>query len=37
LIGFNAGVYQDIDLTAWIAANPPDILATNFSKTATLF
>lgn len=36
LIGFNAGVYQDIDLTAWIAGNPADVLATNFGKPAAL-
>jgi oxalate decarboxylase len=32
LIGFNAGIYEDIDLTAWIGGNPPDVLATNFSQ-----
>jgi oxalate decarboxylase len=37
LIGFNSGIYQDIDLTEWIAANPPDVLATNFSQPASLF
>jgi oxalate decarboxylase len=37
LIGFNAGVYEDIDLTEWIAANPVDVLATNFGKPAALF
>ncbi len=37
LIGFNAGVYQDIDLTDWIAGNPADVLATNFGKPAPLF
>jgi oxalate decarboxylase len=37
LIGFNSGVYEDIDLTEWIAANPPDVLATNFGKPASLF
>jgi oxalate decarboxylase len=36
LIGFNSGIYEDIDLTEWIAANPPDVLATNFSKPAAL-
>jgi oxalate decarboxylase len=36
LIGFNSGVYEDIDLTEWIAANPPDVLAANFGKPAAL-
>jgi oxalate decarboxylase len=29
LIGFNSGHYESNDLSAWIAANPPDVLATN--------
>jgi oxalate decarboxylase len=37
LIGFNSGVYEDIDLTEWMAGNPVDVLATNFSKPAALF
>jgi oxalate decarboxylase len=37
LIGFNSGIYEDIDLTEWMAANPVDVLATNFSKPAALF
>jgi oxalate decarboxylase len=37
LIGFNSGVYQTIDLSQWIAGNPTDVLATNFSKPAELF
>ena len=37
LIGFNSGVYEDIDLTEWLAANPADVLATNFGKPASLF
>lgn len=37
LIGFNSGIYEDIDLSAWMAANPPDVLATNFGKPASLF
>jgi oxalate decarboxylase len=37
LIGFNSGVYEDIDLTEWMAGNPVDVLATNFSKPASLF
>jgi oxalate decarboxylase len=37
LIGFNTGVYETIDLSQWIAGNPPDVLATNFGKPAPLF
>jgi len=37
LIGFNTGNYQAIDLSAWIAGNPVDVLATNFGKPASLF
>ncbi|MBN9520012.1 cupin domain-containing protein [bacterium] len=37
LIGFNTGVYKTIDLSQWIAGNPTDVLATNFSKPAELF
>lgn len=37
LIGFNSGVYEDIDLTEWMAGNPLDVLATNFGKPASLF
>jgi oxalate decarboxylase len=37
LIGFNSGVYEEIDLAEWIAGNPPDVLATNFGKPAALF
>jgi oxalate decarboxylase len=37
LIGFNAGVYETIDLSQWIAANPKDVLATNFGHPADLF
>jgi oxalate decarboxylase len=37
LIGFNTGIYQTIDLSQWIAGNPPDVLATNFGKPAALF
>jgi oxalate decarboxylase len=37
LIGFNSGVYEDIDLTEWIGGNPLDVLATNFGKPASLF
>jgi oxalate decarboxylase len=37
LIGFNTGIYAAIDLSQWIAGNPLDVLATNFSKPADLF
>jgi oxalate decarboxylase len=37
LIGFNTGVYEEIDLSEWMAKNPPDVLATNFGKPASLF
>lgn len=37
LIGFNAGVYEDIDLSEWIAGNPIDVLSTNFSRPASVF
>jgi oxalate decarboxylase len=37
LIGFNTGIYATIDLSQWIAANPADVLATNFGKPAELF
>jgi oxalate decarboxylase len=37
LIGFNSGVYEEIDLSEWMAGNPLDVLATNFSKPASLF
>ncbi len=36
LIGFNTGIYASIDLTQWIAGNPADVLATNFSQTTEL-
>ncbi|MBP3956040.1 cupin domain-containing protein [Gemmata sp. G18] len=37
LIGFNTGNYEAIDLSQWIAGNPADVLATNFSKPTSLF
>jgi oxalate decarboxylase len=37
LIGFNSGSYAAIDLSQWIAGNPLDVLATNFSQPASLF
>jgi len=37
LIGFNDGIYETIDLSQWIAANPKDVLATNFGQPAEVF
>ena len=37
LIAFNSGIYEDIDLSEWLASNPTDVLATNFGKPAELF
>jgi oxalate decarboxylase len=37
LIGFNTGIYAAIDLSQWIAGNPLDVLATNFSKPVSQF
>src|SRR6266446_1809362 len=37
LIGFNSGVYEEIDLSEWMSANPPDVLATNFGKPGAVF
>jgi oxalate decarboxylase len=37
LIGFNSGIYEDIDLSEWMAGNPLDVLATNFGQPASLF
>jgi oxalate decarboxylase len=37
LIGFNSGVYEDIDLSEWMAANPADVLATNFGRPEAVF
>ena len=37
LIGLNSGTYQGIDLSQWIAGNPADVLATNFSQKPELF
>lgn len=36
LIGFNSGEYQSIDLSRWIATNPPDLLAGNFGVPAAI-
>jgi len=37
LIGLNAGTYETIDLSQWIAGNPADVLATNFGQPPELF
>jgi oxalate decarboxylase len=37
LIGLNAGNYEAIDLSQWIAGNPADVLATNFGQSPDLF
>jgi oxalate decarboxylase len=37
LIGFNSGVYEDIDLSEWISGNPVDVLSTNFGQPAYVF
>src|SRR5262249_24502003 len=37
LIGLNTGIYEAIDLSQWIAGNPADVLATNFSQPPALF
>ena len=33
----NTGIYEAIDLSAWVAGNPVDVLATNFNKKPSLF
>ena len=37
LIGLNAGTYESIDLSQWIAGNSADVLATNFGQPPDLF
>jgi oxalate decarboxylase len=37
LIALNSGSYEEIDLAQWMAANPVDVLATNFNKPAATF
>jgi oxalate decarboxylase len=37
LIGFNSGIYEEIDLSEWMGGNPIDVLATNFGKPAAVF
>jgi hypothetical protein len=34
---FKTKTSQAIDLSAWIAGNPVDVLATNFGRPASLF
>jgi oxalate decarboxylase len=36
LIGFNSGHYHSHDLNAWLASNPPDVLATNLGLPRTV-
>jgi oxalate decarboxylase len=37
LIGLNTGNYQAIDLSQWVASNPPYLLADHFGKPPALF
>jgi oxalate decarboxylase len=37
LVALNSGIYEHIDLSQWMAGNPVDVLATNFSKPAATF
>jgi oxalate decarboxylase len=37
VIAFNSGEYEEISLTEWMASNPPQLLATNFSQPESLF
>jgi oxalate decarboxylase len=37
LIGLNTGNYQAINLSQWIASNPPYLLADHFGKSQTVF
>lgn len=37
LIGFNSGTYEAIDLSQWVAGNPPEVLATNFGQPPEIF
>ncbi len=34
LIVFNSGLYQEISISNWLAANPPAMVADNFKLTA---
>jgi oxalate decarboxylase len=31
LLGFNAGAYEQISLSGWLAANPRQLVASNFN------
>jgi oxalate decarboxylase len=37
VLAFNNGIYQSISITAWMAANPDLLLATNFRVPETVF
>jgi oxalate decarboxylase len=37
LLVLNSGVYQSISITAWMAANTPELLGTNFKVDAEVF
>jgi oxalate decarboxylase len=37
VLAFNSGEYQSISATAWFAANPAELLATNFGVPASTF
>lgn len=37
VVVFNSGTYESISLTAWMAANPAQLLATNFGVPASTF
>jgi oxalate decarboxylase len=37
VLAFNSGEYQSISATAWFAANPSELLATNFGVPASTF
>jgi oxalate decarboxylase len=36
LLGFNHGHYRSHDLNAWLASNPPDVLAANLGLPLTV-
>jgi hypothetical protein len=37
VLAFNNGIYQSISITAWMAAYPDLLLATNFRVAETVF
>jgi oxalate decarboxylase len=37
VLAFNNGLYESISITAWMAANPPLLLATNFEVSESTF